>query len=97
MLTWNVQQPVQSGSKQCYLICLQEFADWIASQDNTFETPYAIEQDKVAGMSIRLQFNSDTKWTKALKHMLANLQYCLTWMITKRQTDLPTAPQGPAG
>lgn len=79
------------------MVCLQEFADWIASQDNTFEMPYAVDQDKVAGMSIRLQFNSDTKWTKALKYMLANLKYCLSWMITKRKMDLPTASQTAAG
>lgn len=79
--------------------CLQEFADWVASQDSTFEMPYAIEQDKVASMSIRLQFNSDAKWTKALKYMLTNLKYCLSWMITKRgnHADPLTASRAAAG
>lgn len=78
---------------------LQEFADWVSSQDSTFEMPYAIDQDKVAGMSIRLQFNSDAKWTTALKHMLTNLKFCLSWMITKHttQTDLPMASRAATG
>jgi len=46
---------------------------------------YAIDQDKVANMTIRLQFNSDSKWTKALKYMLTNLKYCLAWVITHQK------------
>jgi DNA-directed RNA polymerase subunit L len=66
---------------------VQEFADWIVSQDNSFEMAYAIDQDKVANMTIRLQFNSDSKWTKALKYMLTNLKYCLKWAITHQNLE----------
>ena len=69
-----------------YLLA-QEFSDWIISRDSTFEMAYAIEQDKVANMTIRLQFNSDPKWTKALKYMLTNLKYCMTWVITHQNSD----------
>ena len=68
-------------------LSLQEFAAWILSQDNTFEMAYAIDQDKVANMTIRLQFNSDSKWTKALKYMLTNLKYCMKWAITHQKLD----------
>ena len=30
-------------------------------------------------MTIRLQFNKDFKWTKALKYMLADLKWCFRW------------------
>ena len=60
---------------------IQEFSDWIISQDSSFEVAYAIDQDKVANLTVRLQFNSDSKWTKALKFMLTNLKYCLNWVI----------------
>lgn len=70
-----------------FLTCVKEFSDWIVSRDNTFEMAYAIEQDKVANMTIRLQFNSDPKWTKALKYMLTNLKYCMTWVITHQNPD----------
>lgn len=70
-----------------FLTCVKEFADWIVSQDNSFEMAYAIDQDKVANMTIRLQFNSDSKWTKALKYMLTNLKYCLKWAITHQKLE----------
>ena len=41
--------------------------------------PYAIDQDRIGGMTIRLQFNKDFKWTKALKYMLADLKWCFRW------------------
>ena len=63
---------------------MQEFSDWIISQDSTFEVAYAIDQDKVANLTVRLQFNSDAKWTKALKFMLTNLKYCVNWVIRKQ-------------
>ena len=31
-------------------------------------------------MSVKLTFNKETRWTKALKHMLADLKLCLRWM-----------------
>lgn len=70
-----------------FLTCVKEFSDWIISQDCAFEVAYAIEQDKVANMTIRLQFNSDSKWTKALKHMLTNLKYCMAWVIMHQKFD----------
>ena len=63
---------------------VQEFSDWIITQDSTFEVAYAIEQDKVANLTVRLQFNNDSKWTKALKFMLTNLKYCLNWVIRQQ-------------
>ena len=68
---------------------IQEFSDWIISQDSTFEVAYAIDQDKVANLTVRLQFNSDSKWTKALKFMLTNLKYCLNWVIRKQLHTQP--------
>lgn len=68
---------------------LQEFSDWIITQDSTFEVAYAIEQDKVANLTVRLQFNSDSKWTKALKFMLTNLKYCLNWVIMQQLHTQP--------
>ena len=68
---------------------VQEFSDWIITQDSTFEVAYAIEQDKVANLTVRLQFNSDSKWTKALKFMLTNLKYCLNWVIRQQLHGQP--------
>ncbi len=81
------QSRLTNGLIQCQLGVVQEFADWIVTQDNSFEMAYAIDQDKVANMTIRLQFNSDSKWTKALKYMLTNLKYCLKWAITHQKLE----------
>lgn len=42
---------------------------------------YPIEGDKVGGVSVKMTFNKDTRWTKALKYLLTNLKLCLRWMI----------------
>lgn len=73
---------------------MQEFSDWIVSQDSTFEVAYAIDLDKVANLTVKLQFNSDSKWTKALKFMLTNLKYCLNWVIRKQLHTQPLSASG---
>lgn len=47
------------------------------------DAPYRIEDERIGtadGMlSIRLQFNQDELWTRALKYMLTNLKWLLAW------------------
>jgi hypothetical protein len=47
------------------------------------EPPYRIEDDKIGTaeqmLSIRLQFNQDELWTRALKYMLTDLKWLLAW------------------
>lgn len=71
--------------------CLQEFAEFAAQRDSAsgyrqiFELPYAIDGDKVGGRSIKLMFNKDERWTKALKYMLTDLKWCLEWMVLAQE------------
>lgn len=66
---------------------VQEFAEFAAQHDSMsghrsiFELPYAIDGDKVGGRSIKLMFNKDERWTRALKYMLTDLKSCLEWMV----------------
>ena len=60
------------------LSALQEHARWL---DASFSPPYRIEEDRIQDVSIKLQFNTYDKWTKALKFMLANLKVALQWMV----------------
>ena len=46
-------------------------------------------------MTIRLQFNKDFKWTKALKYMLADLKWCFRWYT--ELTVLGKAAEAAAG
>ncbi len=70
---------------------IQEFAEFAAQRDSVsgyrqmFELPYAIEGDKVGGRSIKLMFNKDERWTKALKYMLTDLKWCLEWMVLAQE------------
>jgi len=61
------------------LNCIQKFSEYAASRDPRFKQPYAIKNEMIGGVSIKLQFNQDAKWTKALKYMLTNLKYLLAW------------------
>ena len=74
-----------------YLRCLEEFETYargtdLASERRTkpFELPYAIEGDKVNGLTVRLRFNREERWTKALKFMLTNLKVLLAWHTNVR-------------
>ena len=46
--------------------------------------PHRINKDKIGDktceLSIRVQFNHEETWTKALKFLLTNLKWCLAWV-----------------
>eukprot|EP00899_Mesostigma_viride_P019046 jgi/Mesvir1/27142/Mv20811-RA.1 len=73
-----------------FLQCLNEFAAYATAQDKAkhpppekcFELPYRIDGDKVHGLTIRLSFNRDERWTKALKFTLCNLKWMLVWFTS---------------
>jgi beclin 1 len=61
------------------LACIKELADFAQITDNKFKLKYPIKNDMIGEVSIKLQFNNDAKWTKALKYMLTNLKFLLVW------------------
>eukprot|EP01006_Ploeotia_vitrea_P028790 TRINITY_DN61417_c0_g1_i2.p1 TRINITY_DN61417_c0_g1~~TRINITY_DN61417_c0_g1_i2.p1 ORF type:complete len:417 (-),score=233.12 TRINITY_DN61417_c0_g1_i2:61-1146(-) len=61
------------------LSCVKEFGDYAHGVDKKFRLKYNIDKDQIQGLSIKLQFNQDHKWTKALKYMLSNLKFLLAW------------------
>ncbi|GAX74262.1 hypothetical protein CEUSTIGMA_g1711.t1 [Chlamydomonas eustigma] len=82
----------------CYLTCLREFGQAAVTEDTAggrtepFKFPFPIDADKVNNYTIKLTLNSDAKWTKALKFMLANLKVALQWMV-KFKMHSAAAPQ----
>ncbi len=38
-----------------------------------------ISRDKIGDVSIKLQFNQEESWTRALRHVLLALKICLKW------------------
>jgi beclin len=61
----------------------QDFAAFARARDiaekrrEAFELPYAIDGDRVGGLTIKLIFNKLDRWSKALKYMVADLKWAL--------------------
>lgn len=72
-----------------FLDCLQQFKDKVEYGDASFHLPYRMEKGKIEdkstskSYSIKIQFNSEEQWTKALKFMLTNLKWALAWVSTQ--------------
>uniref|UniRef100_A0A131XIJ3 Putative beclin-like protein n=1 Tax=Hyalomma excavatum TaxID=257692 RepID=A0A131XIJ3_9ACAR len=69
-----------------FLDCLQQFKEQVSKMDSNFCLPYRIDKGKIEdtntgqSCSIKIQFNSEEQWTKALKFMLTNLKWGLAWV-----------------
>jgi len=62
-----------------FLDCLKQLMDYIKSQDSGVDFPHQISRDKIGDVSIKLQFNQEESWTRALRHVLLALKICLKW------------------
>ena len=51
--------------------------------DRAIRVPYKIEGDKIGGLPVTLQFNSDEKWTQAMKYLLTDAKWLITWVVEK--------------
>ncbi len=90
------QLPLYTGSRlfsdgrfdsamAAFLDCLSQFKCHIESASaGRFLLPYIIDKDGIGDgkeyYSIKMQFNSEEKWTKALKFVLTNLRWGMTWV-----------------
>lgn len=68
-----------------FINCLQQLIENIKKVDHKFYVPYEVENDKIENTSnnsysIKIISNSEEGWTKALKYMLTNLKWALTWI-----------------
>ncbi|KAH3708329.1 hypothetical protein DPMN_067777 [Dreissena polymorpha] len=72
-----------------FLDCVQQFKDAVEKDNSQFCLPYKIDRDKIEDpsngqmFSIKIQFNSEETWTKALKFMLTNLKWGLAWVSSQ--------------
>ncbi|KAK0043185.1 beclin-1 [Biomphalaria pfeifferi] len=72
-----------------FLECLQQFRDEVEKEDSSFNLPYKMSKGKISEgeknqYSIKMQFNSEEQWTKALKYMLTNLKWALAWLSARK-------------
>ncbi|PVV00130.1 hypothetical protein BB559_000118 [Furculomyces boomerangus] len=72
-----------------FLTCLNEICKFVEKHLTSTQNlnnnitssriPYQMKADLVGDVSIRMQFNSDETWTKALTHMLINCKWLLAF------------------
>ena len=69
-----------------FLDCMNQLKHHIETTSRPhFVLPYSIDKDKIGDSSkdfysIKTQFNTQERWTKALKFLLTNLRWALTWV-----------------
>ena len=72
-----------------FLDCLQQFQEEVEREDSGLRLPYDIDKGKIRDrasgntVSVKMQFNSEEQWTKAMKYMLTNLKWGLAWVTSK--------------
>lgn len=74
-----------------FLDCMQQFKEEVEKGDTGFSLPYKMDKGKIEdgtgnSYSIKIQFNSEEQWTKALKFMLTNLRWGLAWVSSQFAT-----------
>ena len=68
-----------------FLDCLNQFANEV-QRHGAFSLPYEMDKGKIRDTntgqwhSVKLQFNSEESWTKALRYMLTNLKWGLAFV-----------------
>nr|CAG4640773.1 EOG090X048D [Eulimnadia texana] len=80
-----------------FLDCLQQFQNKVESRPTAdvgagrlhFQFPYRMDKGRIEDRatrqwySIKIQFNSEEHWTKALKFMLTNLKWGVAWVAAQ--------------
>ncbi|KAI9336080.1 autophagy protein Apg6-domain-containing protein [Obelidium mucronatum] len=63
LLFWNRRF---DSALVAFLNCIQQLGDFVQQRDPKLKLPYSIHKDRIGDASIRVQFNQDDQWTRAL-------------------------------
>ncbi|KAI8609561.1 Atg6/Beclin [Chytriomyces sp. MP71] len=80
LLFWNRRF---DSALQAFLNCIQQLGDFVHERDPKLKLPYPIHKDKIGDLSVRVQFNQDEQWTRALKFMLVNIRFLLVCCVSQ--------------
>ena len=72
-----------------FLDCIHQLGNYAEKQDPKFRLPYRIMKDRIGDISIKLQFNQDEQWTKALKYTLINLKWLIGFVSHQETLSSP--------
>lgn len=75
-----------------FLDCLDQFKCHVESSSKSkFVLPYQIDRDRIGDgqefYSIKIQFNTEERWTKALKFVLTDIRWGMTWVSANLLTE----------
>ncbi len=62
---------------------MSEIIVYFQRSDRAIRIPYKIEGDKIGGVPVTLQFNSEEKWTQAMKYVLTDAKWLITWVVER--------------
>lgn len=79
-----------------FLDCLKDVVKFL-QRDPKMRLPFAIESDKVGGFSVRVLFNPQERWTKALKFMLTDLKWMVAFVESRDRGDAGAPSPGVSG
>lgn len=67
---------------RCLAQCMQELAAFVMEKEPSIRLPYVVADFKVHGIPI--VFDKEMQWTRAMKYLLTNLKWVLSWATTSR-------------
>ncbi|KAF9971845.1 autophagy protein 6 [Actinomortierella ambigua] len=79
-----------------YLNCLQQLCDYAQQEGGKLAFPYKINKDKIGDASIKLQFNQDETWTRALKFTLVNTKWILAYVSSATAPNMSSYTPSPS-
>jgi beclin 1 len=77
------------------LDCLRQLGEHVEAAHPRFRIPYAIHKERIGQLSIRLQANTDSDWTKALKYLLIDLKWILAFCSAEHAAADPSSSSSP--
>lgn len=63
-----------------YVQSVQEVVEAIRARDPRAQLPFKLDGTCVCGFSVKLQFNQEERWTKALKFLLTDLKWLIAFV-----------------
>lgn len=68
-----------------FLECLQQLGDFAESSDKKVVMPNKIKKDTIGDACIKIEFNNEENWTRALKYCLTNCKWILAFVSRKKR------------
>lgn len=69
-----------------FLECLQQLGDFAESRDPSVVMPHKIKKDTIGDACIKIDFNNEENWTRALKYCLTNCKWILAFVARRLKT-----------